>query len=167
MVRAGLRVPPAHLALVAASHRGQPFHVSAVRAILAAADLGEELLGCPADYPLAEDARDDVVRAGGTRAAVLMNCSGKHAGMLRTCVANGWPLDGYLAADHPLQQHVAAEFVALTAGPVAGVGVDGCGAPVLATSLRGLATAYLGLVAAPPGSPERDVADAMRAFPDM
>jgi len=167
MVRAGLRLAPADLALVAASHRGQPAHVAGVRAILGATGLDEGLLGCPADYPLADDARDDVVRAGGGRAPVLMNCSGKHAGMLRTCQINGWPLRGYLAADHPLQEHITSVFAALTGGPASAVGVDGCGAPVLAMSLRGLAGAFLELVRAPEGAPERDVADAMRDFPDM
>jgi L-asparaginase II len=167
MVGAGLQLVPEELALVAASHRGQPFHIAGVRAILGGAGLDEGLLGCPADYPLADEARDDVVRAGGRRAPVLMNCSGKHAGMLRTCQLNGWPLEGYLAVDHPLQERLATVFATLTGGPVPTVGVDGCGAPVLATSLRGLATAFLAMVHAPEGAPERDVADAMRAFPDM
>ena len=167
MVRAGLRLAPVELALVAASHRGQPFHVAGVRAILGATGLDERLLDCPADYPLADEARDDVVRAGGRRAPVLMNCSGKHAGMLRTCQRNGWPLGDYLAVDHPLQKHIETVFTELTGGPVAAVGVDGCGAPVLATSLRALAATFLRLVRAPEGSAEREVADAMRAFPDM
>src|SRR4051812_27272463 len=56
MVRAGLRVSPEALALVAASHHGQPAHVAGVRAILGATGLDEALLGCPADYPLADEA---------------------------------------------------------------------------------------------------------------
>jgi L-asparaginase II len=167
MVRAGLRLPPAELALVTASHRGQPFHVQAVLAMLRDGGLGVDDLGCPPDYPLSDRARDDVVRAGGTRSPELMNCSGKHAGMLRTCVLNGWPTAGYLAAEHPLQQQIQATFEELTGEPAVAVGVDGCGAPVLSTSLRGLAMAYLRLVDAAPGTAERLVADAMLAHPEM
>ena len=47
------------------------------------------------------------------------------------------------------------------------MGVDGCGAPVLAVSLTGLAGAYLRLVDAEPGSVPRTVADAMRAYPEI
>ena len=71
-----------------------------------------------------------------------MNCSGKHAAMLATCVANGWPTDTYLAADHPLQQAIAETFARTTGEPVEHVAVDGCGAPLLSTSLTGLARAF-------------------------
>jgi L-asparaginase II len=165
--RAGLAFAPAHLALVCGSHRGQPFHIDAVRAMLASAGLGVEALGCYPDYPLAEEARFDLVRAGAGRSPLYMNCSGKHAGMLATCVHNGWPTDGYLAADHPVQVGLAQTFAELVAEPVAHTGVDGCGAPVFAASLTGLATAFLRLVAAEPGTHERAVADAMRAHPEM
>jgi L-asparaginase II len=165
--RAGLAFGPDHLALVCGSHRGQPFHIDAVRAMLASAGLGVEALGCYPDYPLSEEARFDVVRAGASRSPVYMNCSGKHAGMLVTCVHNGWPTAGYLAADHPVQQGLAATFADLVGEPVARTGVDGCGAPVFAASLTGLVTAFWRLVDAEPDTDERAVADAMRAHPEM
>ena len=165
--RAGLAFGPDHLALVCGSHRGQPFHIDAVQAMLASGGLGVDALGCYPDYPLSEEARFDVVRAGASRSPVYMNCSGKHAGMLVTCVHNGWPTAGYLAADHPLQQGLAATFADLVGEPVARTGVDGCGAPVFAASLTGLATAFLRLVDAEPETDERAVADAMRVHPEM
>ncbi len=165
--RAGLAFEPAHLALVCGSHRGQPFHIDAVRAMLAGAGLGVEALGCYPDYPLSEDARFDLVRAGASRSPIYMNCSGKHAGMLATCVHNGWSTAGYLAVDHPVQVQLAATFADLVAEPVARTGIDGCGAPVFAASLTGLATAFLRLVDGEPDTHERAVADAMRAHPDM
>ena len=70
----------------------------------------------------------DVLRAGGERKAVQMNCSGKHAGMLATCVVNGWSTSDYLDQTHPLQRAITATVEEL-AGDVAHVGVDGCGAP--------------------------------------
>ena len=165
--RAGLAFGPDHLALVCGSHRGQPFHVDAVRTMLASAGLGVEALGCYPDYPLSEEARFDVVLSGASRSPVYMNCSGKHAGMLVTCVHNSWPTAGYLAVDHPVQEGLASTYADLVGEPVARTGVDGCGAPVFAASLTGLATAFLRLVDAEAGTHERAVADAMRAHPEM
>ncbi|GAA2628693.1 asparaginase [Dactylosporangium fulvum] len=167
MLRSGLRVGPADLAVVAASHRGQPFHSAAVLQVLGEAGIPAGALGCPPDYPLSEDARDELIRAGHGREALFMNCSGKHAGMLRTAAANGWPLESYLDPDHPLQQRIMAAVEDLSAETVRAVGVDGCGAPLLALSLRGLAGAFRRLVEAPEGSHERAVADAMRAHPEL
>ena len=167
MARCGLVVAPAELALVAASHRGFPEHVSRVREMLRAAGLDESALGNVADYPLADGPREDVIRAGGGKSPVLMNCSGKHAGMLQTCVTNGWPVDTYLDLAHPLQQALTATLAELAGEEIPAIAVDGCGAPAHAMSLRGLALAFLRLVSAGEGTPERAVADAMRAHPEL
>jgi L-asparaginase II len=168
MLRAGLCAhQPADLALVSASHHGEPFHVSRVRSLLAAAGLDETALRTPPDFPLSEQAREAVIRAGGGRSPLLMNCSGKHAGMLLTCVVNRWPVDDYRAPEHPLQQALRTAVEDLSGERAAAEGVDGCGAPVWAISLAGLATAFLRLVNAGAGTPEREVADAMRAHPEL
>jgi L-asparaginase II len=168
MLRAGLLLDDsADLAIVCASHYGEDFHVSRVRALLRSGGLGESALYCPPDLPLSEAAREALLRAGGGPARIQMNCSGKHAGMLLTCLAAGWPIDGYEAPDHPLQQHLRATVEELSGEEVAAVGVDGCGAPVLAISLTGLARAYLRLVSAEAGTVERSVADAMRTHPEL
>ena len=142
MLRAGLDLDGELLALACGSHSGEDFHVAGVRRILAAAGLDESALRTPPDWPLEDEVRDAVVRADGERSRLRMNCSGKHAAMLATCVANGWPTDSYLDVDHPLQQAIAATFAELTGEPIAHVAVDGCGAPLLATSLAGLARAF-------------------------
>jgi L-asparaginase II len=157
----------ADLALISASHDGEPFHVERVRAILAAAGIGPSSLGCPADLPLGETARRAWLRGGGEPERILMNCSGKHAGFLATCVINGWPLESYLEVDHPLQKALADAVSRLSGEPIAALGVDGCGAPIFAISPLGLARAFLRLVEAEPGTPERRVADAMRADPSL
>jgi len=168
MLRAGLRpAGPAQLALAAASHRGESVHIAGVRAMLAAAGLPEDALACPPDLPLAPAARAEVLRSGGAPERVYMNCSGKHAAMLLTCRAAGWPTEGYPDPAHPLQVALRATVEELVGEPVAATGVDGCGAPVFALSLNALAGAYLRLVSAPDGSPERAVADAMRAYPEL
>jgi L-asparaginase II len=168
MLRAGLRLAdPADLALAAASHSGQEFHISRVRALLRSVNLDESALRCPPDLPLDDAARADVIRAGGVKDRIYMNCSGKHTAMLLTCLAAGWPIDGYTDPDHPLQVRLRDAVESFAGEPVAAIGVDGCGAPVMAISLTGLARAFLTFVSAPVGSEERSVADAMRAYPEI
>ena len=156
MLRSGLDLRGEELALVCASHSGEPGHVKRVLEMLAAAGLSEADLACPPDFPL------DVpsMRAAAEKRRVAMNCSGKHAGMLTTCLRAGWPTRGYESPDHPLQQALASAVSSLTGEPIAYTGVDGCGAPLFAFSLTGLARAF-GRVA----RQERAVADAMRQNP--
>jgi L-asparaginase II len=162
MRRHGLAVPPPQLALAAASHSGEPRHVDLVRAMLASGGFSEDDLGCPPAWPLDDAAR--TAWSGPRR--ICMNCSGKHAAMLLTCRANGWPVESYLASDHPLQRALHLTVEELADDPVAAVGVDGCGAPLFAVSLIGVARAYRRIATAGSG-PERDVADAMRAHPEL
>jgi len=166
MVRAGLELPPDLLALACASHSGEPFHIEGVRRILASAGLSESALRTPPDYPLDTDAPEDVIRAGGVKSSILMNCSGKHAAMLATCVVNGWDLETYLSPDHPLQKSLLDTFASLTGEEVTAVAVDGCGAPLLSTSLVGLGRGFRALAVAPSG-PEREVAEAIRQHPEF
>jgi L-asparaginase II len=166
MLRAGLDLDGELLALAAGSHSGQPFHLDGVRRILDRARLSEAALQTPPDYPMAKQARYDWLRLGGQPMRIAMNCSGKHAAMLATCVAAGWPTATYREADHPLQRCLRQTMEELAGEPVAAVGRCGCGAPVFALSLRGIARAFRGLLRAEPGTPERRVADAMRAHPE-
>ena len=168
MLRAGLRLAdPGDLALAAASHSGQDFHISRVRALLRSVNLDESALRCPPDLPLDEAARSAVLRAGGVKDRVSMNCSGKHTAMLLTCLAAGWPTEGYVDPDHPLQVRLRDAVESFAGEPVAAIGTDGCGAPLMAISLTGLARAFQKFVEAPTGSEERSVADAMRAYPEI
>ena len=115
MLRAGLDLDGELLALAAASHSGEPFHLDGVRRILAGAGLTEADLQTPPDYPLDDDARATHIRAGGAQSSVAMNCSGKHAAMLATCVVNGWDTATYRDPGHPLQKQIEATFSELTA----------------------------------------------------
>lgn len=165
MLRLGLELPAELVALASASHSGEPFHIEGVRRILGSAGLDERALQTPADYPLDDEARTAQISSGHAPAQVTMNCSGKHAAMVATCVVNGWPIDNYLDPDHPLQAAIGRTFAELTAEPIASTGVDGCGAPLFSASLTGLARAFHALVTARPGSSERRVADAIAAHP--
>jgi L-asparaginase II len=168
MLRSGLRLSdPADLALVCASHWGEDFHLARVAALLRSAGLDESHLRCPPELPIGPEAAAAVLRAGGGPARLQMNCSGKHAGMLVTCRAAGFPLEEYYRPDHPLQERIAMTVAELAGEEPGAVGVDGCGAPVLAISLTALARAYLRLVGGEPGSVEEKVASAMRAHPEV
>ncbi len=166
MVRAGLPLDGELLALACASHSGEPFHLEGVRKILAGAGLDESALQTPPDYPLDDEARDHLLRAGGSRSSLAMNCSGKHAAMLATCVENGWDTATYLRPDHPLQRVIAETYADLTGEAVGTTAVDGCGAPLLSASLVGLARAFRRLATATDG-PERKVAEAVRSHPEF
>jgi L-asparaginase II len=166
MLRSGLDLDQELLALACASHSGEPGHLDGVRRILSGAGLSEaDLRNTPAP-PTDEDAAFAWRAAGHGPASITQNCSGKHAAMLATCVAAGWPVDGYLDPEHPLQRAIRAEVIALTGdGDPAHVGVDGCGAPLFSCSIAGLARAFGRLAVAPPGTPEAQVAVAIRAHP--
>ncbi|WP_209242446.1 asparaginase [Streptomyces oryzae] len=100
---------------------------------------------------------------GGVPTPLTMNCSGKHAAMLATCVANDWDTATYLDPNHPLQRALRETIEDLAGEEVAATGVDGCGAPLFALGYRGLARAFARLAAGPEGSLERRVARAMNA----
>lgn len=165
MLRGGLDLDGELLALACASHSGEDFHVDGALRILASAGLTEDALQCTPDLPLGDQARARHLAQGLAAAPKYMNCSGKHAAMLATCVVNGWPTDSYLDPTHPLQVSTRQTIEDVVSEPVAQVGVDGCGAPIFAISLTGLARAFGRLAAAAPGTLEHRVATAMSTFP--
>ncbi|GAA3372811.1 asparaginase [Streptomyces sannanensis] len=166
VLRAGLDLSGERLALAAASHSGEGFHLDLVRKMLADHGLSEADLQTPPDLPLDPAEAETYLAGGGVRDRVTMNCSGKHTAMLAACALNGWPLDSYLAPEHPLQQLVHTVVEEAAGEPVAAVGTDGCGAPLMAVSVVGLARAFRHFVLAEEGTAERRVADAMRAHPE-
>jgi L-asparaginase II len=164
MVRAGLKLEPRLLALGCSSHSGSEEHLTAVREILAMAKLDESALQCMLDKPLGEPER----RAWGDKPAtrISMNCSGKHAAMLLTCVTNGWPIENYLDPAHPLQVAIKAELEALAGETITLTSTDGCGAPLFLISVLGLARAIRAITISTDPI-HQSVLDAARAFPEM
>jgi L-asparaginase II len=153
------------IALAAASHSGEPAHIDVVRRILTAAGLDASALDNTPDLPLDRDAAHALIRVGGAADPLHQNCSGKHAAMLATCVAAGWPTADYRSPDHPLQVAIRRTVEDLTGEVVATVAVDGCGAPLFALSLAGLARGFSRLITATADTAATRVADAMRAHP--
>lgn len=167
MVRAGLDLPDDLLALVCASHSGEHFHLEGVERILAGVGLTVDALQNTPSHPLDQDERDRWVAAGRPSSSHAQNCSGKHAGMLATCVRNGWDTRSYLDPAHPLQGAILATVADLSGERPGPVSVDGCGAPIMAVSLAGLARAFATIASADPQTPEGRVAAAIRAYPSF
>lgn len=167
MVRNGLDLEPRLLALATASHSGGTWHVAGVEEILALHGQLPSALRCPESLPLGTAERDAYVREGGLADRLHFNCSGKHAGFIATSVRNHWEVERYLEAQHPMQL-AAREVVAELAGEQpSAVTVDGCGAPLFAVSLAGLARVFHAVSLADEGSAEGRVAAAMRMYPEM
>ncbi|MER7927552.1 asparaginase [Streptomyces sp. NPDC096057] len=166
VLRAGLDLSGERLAIAAASHSGELFHRDLVRRLLAEHGLDAGQLQCPPDLPLDPVEQETYLASGAVRDRIAMNCSGKHAAMLAASALRGWSLSSYLDPDHPLQKLIHRVVEEMSGERVAAVGTDGCGAPLMAITLTGLARAYRSFVLADPGSPERRVADAMRAHPE-
>lgn len=161
----GAGLDPLELAMACSSHRGFPVHIALVRSMLKRAQLDEEALQCPPAWPIGPAAARMVQRAGrGSPRKEWNNCSGKHAGFLRACAARGWPVDTYLDPGHPLQERVIATINEWGGYPVRPVGVDGCGAPVMRTTARALATLFARLAT------DADLAEvyaAMHRYPSL
>lgn len=164
-MEAGADLDTLELAMACASHRGFPVHVALVESMLARGGLDESQLRCPHDWPNHVTSERVVVGAGATTPRrIWHNCSGKHAGFLRACVAQGWPLDTYLSPDHPLQRSVVELATGLGEFDVAPVGIDGCGAPVLRTTARAMALMFARL-----GTEDRfaRIYEAMHRYPAL
>lgn len=142
-LRAGLTLPDEHLALTCASHGGFPAHIGIVETILADHGLTTDDLLCTPGRPLSPDAHElQLIRGSRRNERRLHNCSGKHAGWLAACTVAGWDTGTYLESSHPLQQSVVEVVADVTGIDPRPVGVDGCGAPTLRGTPRGLANAF-------------------------
>src|SRR5262249_56374947 len=97
----------ADIAIASASHGAEPVQIEAVRRLLAKA-------------PATEDDLEVGLQEGRPPQPIYHNCSGKHAGMLATCRARGWPTAGYRLAGHPPPDKIPAQGrAAARSGPPA------------------------------------------------
>ena len=144
MLKAGLKVDADELAIICASHSGSQKHIDLVTKMLTARSILISQLKNAADKPLGE--KEKFTWGEKPASQLAQNCSGKHAGMLITCQQNGWDMKSYLDLNHPLQVAIKNEIEALAGEKVSAVSVDGCGAPLFAISLVGLARAISNLV---------------------
>jgi L-asparaginase II len=138
----GEELTDAEVAVMSASHNGEPVHIETVRRLLERAGFGFDALRCPPTFPLDPEA----ARGVSGPARELHNCSGKHAGMLLASRRQGYDTGSYAEPDHPVQQAVLEAASKAAGAPPVEVGTDGCGLPVHAFSLAGLALIFARLV---------------------
>lgn len=166
LLEAGWDPTSDQLALACASHDGTESPIAVVRSTLAAAGLTEDDLAGAPGYALDPEAGAyQRVTEGADR--IHHSCSGKHAAMLATCVVRGWPTEGYLDPGHPLQVAIGRTIERVIGATPSHTAIDGCGAPIVAFPLAGLARAFALLARAVVDSPEGRVADAMRRHPGL
>jgi len=141
--RTGLALPDEHLAVTCSSHGGFPVHVAIVDAVLTDHGLTSDDLQCPPARPPSREAHEQLLLSGiRDKQRRFHTCSGKHAGWLAACVVARWDTSTYLEPDHPLQRSILTIMREASGLDPAPVGVDGCGAPALRGSVRGLARAF-------------------------
>ena len=164
MVRNGLKLTPRQLAIVCASHSGSEQHFEVVRSILDSVGLSEVDLRNTPDLPLGRVERQ--TWGANPPSQIAQGCSGKHSGMLATCVANGWETETYLNPEHPLQIAIRQEIQTLIGEPVLSTTIDGCGAPLFAITTRNFAMgAHNMRVTSDPV--HQEVINACLAYPEM
>lgn len=163
----------ANLALLCASHNGEPMHVQQVDEILGKAGVDWRRLQCGCHVPMLGERAPAGALAPVTYDERNHNCSGKHSGFLAWCVQHGQPLETYLEPAHPLQQAIRRDVAAATgmAEEELKMGIDGCSAPNYAMPLSALARGFARLAGG-----ERDarfgasfaaLVDAMTAHPEL
>ena len=141
MSRAPFDFSDSEVSVMCASHNAEPVHLAAVRGILSRAGVDESALQCPSVRPWDEES----ALAAPEQRPINSDCSGKHAGMLSACTAQGWPLDTYRDREHPLQHEIQQGVLRASRRSEVHVGVDGCGVPVHGMPLRSMATLYASL----------------------
>lgn len=141
-MNSGVGLRSAAAVLASASHCGTQRHISVVRSMIAQAGLTEAALQCPPALPRDNASRTELLRDNVEPAPIYMECSGKHAAFLLACAQNGWPIENYLDPQHPVQLQVRDVIERFCGERPLLTGVDGCGAPVFAISLAGLARGF-------------------------
>ncbi|WP_246067047.1 asparaginase [Paenibacillus koleovorans] len=167
------RLGPDELALLCASHNGEPAHIQAVERLLKQMGVTVHDLGCGPHYPYYEPEADRMKASGERPTRLHNNCSGKHSGMLALALRLGAPLEGYMAPEHPVQRHMLEAVAAMSGVPAASIalGTDGCGVPVFGLPLAALARAFAvfgrpdGLVPETREAACRQLLGALRAAP--
>jgi L-asparaginase II len=162
-----------NVAMMCASHSGEPMHVAQVQGMLDKAGVSYKALQCGCHVPLFAQLGVAPAPASGEYDERHNNCSGKHAGFLAHCVEQGWPLDDYLAPAHPVQRAIrrdVARAVGLAPDDLK-IGIDGCSAPNYAMPLANLARGYARLASGPAdgefGESFAQLAEAMVSHPEL
>ena len=166
------RLSDEELAIMSGSHTGSPYHVALVRGLLERFEVTDRQLACGYHEPPDPESAAHLLTHPEERSPVYNNCSAKHAGMLGLARSEGWPLEGYERASHPVQQlmrRTVAEVCGMSADQVE-IAVDGCGVSVFGLPLAAMARGYAVFAAADPKAGDREraldrIRRAMQRYP--
>lgn len=132
---------PKHLAFACSSHVGEPDHLKLAHDWREQLGLQMENFVCGAHWPYHEASAHALIRQGLRPTSEHNNCSGKHLGILSSCLALGIDVKNYGDPKHPIQKRLRELMTELTGADheAAPWGVDGCGIPTHAISLKSIA----------------------------
>ncbi|MGH8580373.1 MAG: asparaginase [Gammaproteobacteria bacterium] len=135
---------PAEIALICASHSGEPEHLSAAARLLGRIGCREEDLQCGVHVPLYYECVGAPLPSPATFTSLHHACSGNHTGMLALAKLLGVPVEQYLDPESEGQRQILEAVLYFSEVPrdALCLGVDGCSAPNVALPLSGLALAY-------------------------
>ena len=138
------RLSSSDLALGAASHHGEPFHLDALARLLTKLGRTQSDLLCGVHPPLDAQSAHAMIARGEEPSVLCNNCAGKHAFMSAASFAQDFPAD-YRSPQHPLQRAILERLETRTAYGLADPVVDGCGVPCFVLKLSAMARAYASL----------------------
>jgi L-asparaginase II len=140
------------VALVCASHNGEPIHTELAASMLQKIGLGPEALKCGVHEPYSVEVAARLRLQGQAPNVLQNNCSGKHIGMLALAKHLGAPTENYDSPENPVQKAIVETVSQFSGVPVTdiAVAIDGCGAPVFGITVKAMALAFARLVSPPP-----------------
>lgn len=132
-----------HVALSCASHNGEDVHVDMVSEWLQRIGCNADDLECGSSLPMHEGTKYDLLSAGQGPTRLHHNCSGKHLGLLSTCMHTGDSTEDYRLYSHAANQRWFDVIESMSGSLVMQLpwGYDGCGIPCLALPLQRVALA--------------------------
>lgn len=135
------------LAVCAASHTGDLIHQENVYSILKKINCTPNDLLCKPHKPLSEKEQKRLLLNHLEPINIHNNCSGKHAAMLAICKSKNFPIENYNKLEHPLSEYIINKICTLCEVSKNDIVIskDGCGLPVIATSLFCLGKGFLNL----------------------
>ena len=132
------------IALMCSSHYGEDMHRQVVDKILNKIGLTQENLLCKGGYSINEEYKKFQIANHIELTPANSDCSGKHSGMLASCLAKGYQIENYNSINHPIQKDIKkiiADFCEIEEEKIV-IGVDGCGVPVHGMPLYNAALAF-------------------------
>ncbi len=149
LVDCGADLTDKELALCCGSHSGEDCHIETARGLLRKFDIDETLLKCGVHKPLSRTKQDMMLLNKEEDLPIHNNCSGKHIGFLILCKINGWDMETYYEAEHPLQKRVKEKIYSMCEVSQTNnypVTTDGCGVPIVSMPLGNMLKGYYNLL---------------------